>query len=123
MKLSTLLLLPGSFSFVCVGSAQESSEEPSHGPDGGTSFRVHGIQVLPATGKPFSARDSIKWNRKLEDGTTVTMHLYAAIARDGQGRIYREHRSFVAADSKQRSKRRDLVLLDPSSTREPPAPW
>ncbi len=97
----------------CHVSAQESAEEPSRGPDAGTQFRVHGIQVLPAAGRPFSARDSIVWTRNLENGNKVTTYLFAAVARDSQGRIYREHRAFVPANTYQESKKRDFVLLDP----------
>ena len=112
MKLCALLLLVASVQLSAPLAAQESSE-PSRGPDGGTRFRVQGIQVLPATGRPFSARDSIEWTHNLEDGSTVITHLYATVARDSQGRIYREHRTFVPANSNQQSRQKDIVLLDP----------
>ncbi|MGO9864808.1 MAG: hypothetical protein ACLPLR_14440 [Terriglobales bacterium] len=112
MKPGTLLLIAGSLLLAGPLAAQESAE-PSRGPDAGTQFRVHGIQVLPAVGRPFSGRDSIEWTRNLEDGSVTTTHLYATVARDSQGRIYREHRSFVSANSSQESKYRDMVFLDP----------
>jgi hypothetical protein len=112
MRFCALLLVAASVQLAAPLTAQESSEA-SRGPDGGTRFRVQGIQVLPATGRPFSARDSIEWTRILEDGSTVITHLYATVARDSQGRIYREHRSFVPVNSNQESKQRDIVLLDP----------
>jgi hypothetical protein len=93
-------------------AAQESTE-PSRGPDAGTEYRLHGIQVLPASGRPFSGRDHIVWTRTLDDGSVVTTELYATVARDSQGRIYREHRSFVPLNTNQKSKWRDIVLLDP----------
>jgi|SRR5580704_1575540 hypothetical protein len=92
--------------------AQES-DEASRGPDGGTRTKVGGIEILPATARPFSGRDHIEWTRNLEDGTVVVTHLYAKLARDGQGRIYREHVSFVPVHSNRQSKRLDFVLLDP----------
>src|SRR5271165_1293382 len=112
MKPGTLLLIAGSLLLPCTLAAQESTE-PSRGPDAGTQFHVHGIQVLPAVGRPFSGRDNIEWARNLEDGSVTTTHLYATVARDSQGRIYREHRSFVSANSSQESKYRDMVFLDP----------
>jgi hypothetical protein len=96
----------------CSLAAQESSEE-LRAPDRGTETRVHGIQILPAVGKPFSGRDHIQWTRKLEDGSVITSELYAFLARDSQGRIYREHVSFVPANSNQQSRRREFDLLDP----------
>jgi len=91
----------------------EDSSEPVRGPDSGTSYRVHGIQVLPAAGRPFSARDHIVWTRNLEDGTVLNTELYALVARDGQGRIYRERRKFVPVNSNETSRRLEILLLDP----------
>src|SRR5271155_1210284 len=105
-------LLAASLLLACCVMAQES-DGPSRGPDGGTRERVGGIEILPVAGKPFSGRDNIEWTRNLEDGTVVTTHLYAKLARDGQGRIYREHVSFVPANSDQESKQREINLLDP----------
>lgn len=82
-------------------------------PDRGTEIRVHGIQILPVAGKPFSGRDHIEWTRTLEDGTVVTTELFAFLARDSQGRIYREHVSFVPVGSNHPMKRREIDLLDP----------
>lgn len=112
MRLCALVAFAVSALLTCTLVAQEKVE-PSRGPDGGTRYRVQGIQVLPATGRPFSARDHIEWTRNLADGTVVDTELYAYVARDSQGRIYREHRNFIPAHSNQESRQRDLVLLDP----------
>jgi hypothetical protein len=93
-------------------AAQESGEL-LRGPDGGTRFHVAGIEILPATGRPFSGRDNIEWTRTLEDGSAITTHLFATLARDSQGRIYRERVSFVPANSDQKSRRNEIILLDP----------
>lgn len=114
MRLSALLPLALSAVLACPLWTQEKTE-PVRGPDRGTEMRVHGIQVLPAPGRPFSARDHIVWYRNLEDGTVTATELYALVARDGQGRIYREHRSFIPVDSNQESRQSDLVILDPVS--------
>jgi hypothetical protein len=110
MKLCALLA--ASLLLTCTLAAQES-DETFRGPDRGTIVRVPGIQILPAAERPFSGRDHIEWTRTLEDGTVVTTHLYASLARDGQGRIYREHMSFVPLDSNQQPRRREIDLLDP----------
>jgi hypothetical protein len=92
--------------------AQESTER---GPDGGTRYHVDGIEVLPLPGKPFSGTDIIDWTRKLEDGSLVTTHLYAKVARSSEGRIYRERRSFVPAGSDEQPKLLAIILLDPAA--------
>lgn len=113
MKLRALLLFAASVFLACSLSAQDSTET-SRGPDGGTRVHVTGIQVLPVTGKPFSGRDSIEWTRTLEDGSVVTTHLTALVARDNQGRIRRERTNFVPADSNQQSTPMDMIILDPA---------
>jgi hypothetical protein len=112
MKFSGLLLLIG-YSLLTVTLAAQEPAEVLRGPDRGTQYRVHGIQVLPAPGRAFSARDKIEWTRTLEDGSVITTRLFATVARDSQGRIYREHRSFVPANSNQQSRWIDMVFLDP----------
>jgi hypothetical protein len=110
MKLSALLA--GFLLFAFSLSAQESPEV-SRGPDGGTRVHVGGIEILLTAGNPFSARDSIDWTRHLEDRTLQTVHLDAKLARDAQGRVYRERRTFVPTDTGKESKLKDIILLDP----------
>jgi hypothetical protein len=94
---------------ICTLTAQESDVR---GPDRGTDTRVHGIQVLPATDRPFTARDHITWTHTLEDGTVVKTHLLAFVARDSQGHIYRERRHFVQLTAQQRPAF-EFTLFDP----------
>lgn len=104
--------LVGSLILACTLAAQESTD-PSRGPDGGTEMHVSGIVILPVTGKPFSGRDSIEWTRHLEDGSVQIRHIEAGLARDSEGRIYRERRTWVPANSSQQSRLGHIVLLDP----------
>jgi hypothetical protein len=110
MKFFSLLAV--SLLLTCTIAAQES-DEVWRGPDGGTRYRVEGIKVLPVTGKPFSGRSTTEWTRNLEDGSVVTTHLYAMVARDSQGQIYRERRSFVPANTEEQSKLKAILLFDP----------
>jgi hypothetical protein len=109
---SAVILLSGAVLTVEI-AAQES--DAMRGPDGHTSYHVAGIEVLPVAGKPFFAKDNIVWTRKLEDGSTVTTQLYAVVARDSQGRIYRERRSFVPADGTKEPKLEEIVVYDPAA--------
>lgn len=108
------VLLVGALLTTQTAVAQEPSEA-LRGPDGHTSYRVAGIEVLPVTGKPFFAKDSIEWTRKLEDGSTVTTQLFAVVARDSQGRIYRERRHFVPANSNQEPRLEEVMVFDPTA--------
>jgi hypothetical protein len=83
------------------------------GPDGGTSYHVDGISVRPLPGEPFSGRSTTEWTRTLEDGSVVTTHLFAMVARDSQGRIYREGRNFVPANSDRQPTRWRFMIFDP----------
>jgi TonB family protein len=112
MRLSALLVAPLLIS--CTLLAQDS-DEPSRGPDGGTRVRVEGIKVLPLPGKPFSGRSTTEWTRTLEDGTVVKTHLFAMVARDSQGRIYRERRHFVPSDSTKQSALTHILIYDPTN--------
>jgi hypothetical protein len=107
-----LALLAASLLFAFTLAAQDSSEAV-RGPDGGTRVHVEGIKILPITGKPFSGVDSVEWTRTLEDGTVMSTHLDAKMARDAQGRIYRERVSFVPANSDEKSRIKETFLMDP----------
>lgn len=110
MKNTALLSFLSSLCVLAVLAAQE----PSRGPDGGTSgSHVSGVKVLAIPGKPFSANTTTNWTRTLEDGSTVTRHLDAILARDGRGRIYRERHNFVPAGSNDPGPLYEIHLTDP----------
>jgi hypothetical protein len=113
MKLGALLGLSAFLLLTLPLAAHESIDEPPRMPDGGTRTHVHGIQVFPAAGRPFSAKDNIKWTRNREDGSTFTTYLFSTVARDCQGRIYREHRHLVPGSTYQQFVQEYFVLLDP----------
>jgi hypothetical protein len=96
MNRSVLLFLAGSL--ILAGSA--SAQDPSRGPDASASTRVPGILMLAIPNKPFSGVDHIELTRTLEDGNTVTTHTAANMARDSQGRMYRENHHFAPLDKK-----------------------
>jgi hypothetical protein len=110
MKVGTLL---AAFLLVVSSLFAQDSEELMRGPDGGTRYFVEGIKVLPLKGQPFSGRSTTEWTHTLEDGSTVSTHLFAMVARDGEGRIFREARSFVPANSDQQPRLSDIRIFDP----------
>jgi hypothetical protein len=113
MKLCTLLA--GSLLLGCTIVAQNSDEPSLRSDRSTTSFVfVNGAQILPVAGRPFSARAAAtEWKRNPEDGTAVTIHLIAGIARDSQGRIFREIRSFVPAESYEHPELHGIRIIDP----------
>jgi hypothetical protein len=110
-----LALLVASLLVVSPLIAQESqgSDEPLRGPDGGTHYFVSGVTVLPVAGKPFSGRSTTEWTRTLEDGSIVRTHLLSVVARDSQGRIYRERHKFVSLNSNEQSPLEAIRIFDP----------
>jgi hypothetical protein len=92
------------------------AQDPERGPDFSQSTHVPGISLLAIPGKPFSGTDTIEWTRTLDDGTTVTTHLTATLARDSQGRMYRENHHFVALDKK--SFAYQIQIYDPITRSE-----
>jgi hypothetical protein len=93
-------------------TAQDSSQS-SLGSEGSTRVHISGIHILPVSGKPFSGSDSVDWTRNLEDGGVVAMHADAKLARDSQGRIYRENVSRFPANSGRKSHVNEIMIMDP----------
>jgi hypothetical protein len=110
MKLGTLL---AAFLLILSSLFAQDSEELMRGPDGGTTYHVDGISVRPLPGQPFSGRSTTEWTRTLEDGSVVATHLFAMVARDSEGHIYREGRNFVPVNSDQEPKRVRFKIADP----------
>lgn len=111
MKYLALLLVAGCFFFAFVLAAQE----PPRGPDRSSSSPTHvsGVEILAIPDKPFSAKTSTDWTRKRADGATVTMHVDAFLARDSEGRIYRENHGFVPVGSRDPAPLHEIHLTDP----------
>jgi hypothetical protein len=111
MKYPAFLLLAGCFFSAFVLAAQE----PSRGPDRITSSPTHvsGVEILAIPDEPFSANTSTDWTRTLADGRTITEHVDAFLARDSEGRIYRENHRFVPAGSRDPAPLREIHLIDP----------
>jgi hypothetical protein len=111
MRNSVLSFLVG----VALSAGLLCAQEAARGPDGGTTYHVSGVDLLAIPGKAFTAKSTTDWTRILEDGTKVRLHLNANLARDSQGRMYRERRSFVPEGSAQESRLMDIILYDPAA--------
>jgi hypothetical protein len=76
---------------------------------------VPGIEVPSLAGMPFVGKDSIVWNRPLDGGGSTTVSLEAIIARDSEGRVYRERHRFAPAGVDPNTTFYESYVLDPVS--------
>lgn len=99
MKTSVSLLL-ASLCFA-LGSplSSQTAVDVTHAPDGGISQHVDGIFIPGVSGAPFSAKVVVDITSHLPDGATVARRYYTQVARDSWGRLYREDRGILPADS------------------------
>lgn len=72
-------------------------------PDNGVGNYAEGLFVPMIPGQPFRAKIEAQVTRRLPDGTTMALKYYALEARDDSGRVYREARDMIAADSSMES--------------------
>jgi hypothetical protein len=111
MKPVSLLIPP--LLLVTTLAAQDTAT-PSRAEDIGAPRHVLGIDVSPTAGKPFSGRDCIDYTIHVENGSNQTVHLDGAlVARDSQGRVYREIRIWTKANPAPLSRLEYVILLDP----------
>ena len=81
--------------------------------DGSVRTHIEGIDIPPIANAPFSAKVVVTWDEPLIGGGTVSRKYYTLVARDSQGRVHRETRDFVPADSTAEPPLRSLTIIDP----------
>lgn len=84
-------------------------------PAGSVGNRIQGIEIPPIGGAPFTAKEVVTWNKPLVGGGTDSRKYYTMVARDSQGRVRREMRQFVPANSAAEPPLRSFTILDPVS--------
>jgi hypothetical protein len=104
--LLTLFVLSPAF----VGAQTTSQSTVS---DGSVRTHIEGIDVPPVANAPFSAKVVVTWDEPLIGGGTVSRKYYTLVARDAQGRVHRETRDFVPADSTAEPPLRSTTIIDP----------
>ena len=82
---------------------------------GAVRAHIEGIEIPAVANAPFTARVAVTWNKPLVGGGTVSRKYYTLVARDSQGRVRREIREFVPADSNDEPPLRSFTILDPLS--------
>jgi len=82
------LLFPGA-----ILKAQDAA--PAHAPDFRAQQKLAPLYFPPKPNAPFMAIAKTLWVRTLPDGSTVTAKNDRVVARDMDGRIFQERRTFV----------------------------
>jgi hypothetical protein len=103
MKLYTVFLTA---SIAALGSLH--AQDLVRGPDNGKS----GVSLMPIPGAPLTGKSTIEWKRVQADGSTVVTHETSNLARDSQGRIYRERHDYVPMDEDPMSRLTELQIFD-----------
>jgi len=89
------------------------NQAQSQASDGNVRTHIQGIEIPSIPNAPFTARVVVTWNQPLVGGGTVSRTYYTMVARDAQGRVHREIRDFVAADSNAEPPLRSFSIVDP----------
>ena len=76
---------------------------------------IEGIAIPPIADAPFTAKVVVTWDQPLLGGSTVSRRYYTLVARDSQGRVRREMREFLPAESAAEPPLRSFTILDPVS--------
>lgn len=88
------------------------------GVDGTTRTFVPGVEILPVTGIPLVGKDTVVWTRPMDGGGSTTVSVDANLARDSQGRVYRERHHFAPADVDPKKTLYESYVVDPVSGME-----
>ena len=82
---------------------------------GAVRAHIEGIEIPAVANAPFTAKVVVTWNEPLVGGGMVSRKYYTLVARDSQGRVRREIREFIPADSNAEPPLRSFTILDPVS--------
>ena len=108
MRASVLLGLPLCVALVGLPAIAQASKK-----SGIVRTHIEGIDIPTIANAPFSARVVVTWDRQLQDGSTQSRQYYTTVARDNQGRVRRETREFVPANSSEEPPLRTFTIFDP----------
>jgi hypothetical protein len=110
MRASVLLSVLLCVVFACSSALSQQAESV-----GGVRTRIVGIEIPTVANAPFTAKVLVTWNKPLLGGGTVSRKYYTQVARDSQGRVRREIRGFIPADSSDEPPLRTFTIMDPVS--------
>jgi hypothetical protein len=101
-----------------TGFATAQTASQATAPDGRVHTRIEGINIPPVVNSPFTAKVTVIWDEPMVGGGMISRKYYTLVARDSQGRVHRETRDFIPANSSAEPPLRSFAITDPvSSTR------
>jgi hypothetical protein len=112
-NLSLLLFVALSSSILSAQTQTPNPEDALHAPDGGAREMIMSISFPPVAGAPFQATVNTQWTKYLPDGSTSVLTNHRFVARDGQGRVYQERRTFVPEGSDREPRVRLIEISSP----------
>lgn len=112
MRASLLLGLSLAVASMCLPAVAQADSR-----SGELHTRIQGIQIAPVPNAPFTARIVVTWDQPLASGGTLSRKYFTMVARDSKGRVHRETRGFVPADSSAEPPLERTIVLDPVSGR------
>lgn len=86
-------------------------EPATHAPDRNGTSTLDGMSIPQISGAAFQAHVRLEIKSVLADGTTVERQSSVEIARDSQGRVYRERRKIVPANEEGKEAPLEAILL------------
>ncbi len=98
---------------LCLAFSSVTAVSQTSGSAGAVRAHIEGIEIPSVVNAPFTARIIVTWNEPQVGGDTVSRKYYTVVARDSQGRVRREIREFIPADSNAEPPLRSFTILDP----------
>lgn len=98
-----------------LSSTAQTDSDVTHGPDQFTESSIPGIDILPYPGLPFSGSFTGVRIMKLQDGGTITTTSTVRVARDSQGRVFRERHYYAPLNTNPDSTLIDFYIFDPTT--------
>ena len=100
---------------LCLGFSGACAIAQSHSSDGSLRTHIQGLEIPTVPNAPFTAKVVVTWDQPLVGGGAVSRKYYTLVARDSRGRVRRETRGFVPANSNDEPPLRTFTILDPVS--------
>jgi hypothetical protein len=114
-RVAICLLLAGAIALMIPHLFAQAPDQATHAPGGGTQTSIINIFVPPLSGAPFTATVSAEWQRRLDDGATITIKNHRTVARDSAGRVFQERRYFTPDGDSRETPLQRIEIADPSS--------
>lgn len=102
---------------LCVASLCVPAAAQNVSSTGEIHTRIQGIQIPAIPNAPFTARIVVTWDQPLAAGGTLSRKYFTMVARDSKGRVRRETRGFVSADSAAEPPLESVTIMDPAARR------